>query len=232
MKVLIVEDEQSLANGLRFNFEAEGFAADVAASGEAGLELLANTRYDAIVLDVMLPGKSGFEVVAEVRETGNYTPVMMLTALGRPEDVLLGFEAGADDYLPKPFDLNILLARVNGLIRRNSWSKKTPETTSAARKFDINGRTIDLDNLELKTGDQTVRLTLMEAKLIEYLLNNSGKPVSRRSILEDVWGLQHDTDTRAIDNFIVRLRRFVEDSPNEPKIVETIRGVGYRLNRH
>ncbi|HMT09703.1 MAG TPA: response regulator transcription factor [Pyrinomonadaceae bacterium] len=231
MRVLIVEDERSLAEGLRFNFDAEGFDADVAPSGETGLEKLLSTKYDAIVLDVMLPGKSGFDVARELRDNGNYTPILMLTALGRPEDVLLGFEAGADDYLPKPFDLSILLARVNGLIRRNSWSKSSVATTPTTRKFDINGRTIDLDNLELKTASETIRLTLMETKLLEYLIQNEGKPVSRRSILEDVWGLQHDTDTRAIDNFIVRLRRFVEDSPNDPKIVETVRGVGYRLNR-
>jgi DNA-binding response OmpR family regulator len=231
MKVLIVEDEFSLAEGLRFNFDAEGYAADVAATGEVALERLNESKYDAIVLDVMMPGKSGFEVAAELRGRGDYTPILMLTALGRPEDVLLGFESGADDYLTKPFDLNILLVRVNGLIRRDAWSRSKPSNAREANIFDINGRKIDLENLTLSKGDDVIRLTLMEAKLIEYLIANIGKPVSRKSILEDVWQLQEDTDTRAIDNFIVRLRRYVEDEPNNPKIVETVRGVGYRLNQ-
>ncbi len=232
MRVLIVEDEQSLANGLRFNFEAEGFLPTVAPTGETALEILAAETFDVIVLDVMMPGKNGFDVVSELRSNGDYTPVLMLTALGRPEDVLLGFEAGADDYLAKPFDLNILLARVNGLIRRRGWIQNEQSKPSVLNVVDINGRKIDLTNLTLTNGDDTVRLTLMEAKLLEYMLAADGRPVSRKSILEDVWRLQEDTDTRAIDNFIVRLRRYVEDEPNSPKIVETVRGVGYRLNRN
>jgi len=208
IKVLIVEDELSLAEGLRFNLDAEGYAADVAGTGEAALDRLIDSKYDAIVLDVMMPGKSGFDVATELRERGDYTPILMLTALGRPEDVLLGFESGADDYLAKPFDLNILLARVNGLIRRNNWSQSERSSVESSTMFDINGRKIDLENLTLTNGDETIRL-----------------------ILEDVWQLQEDTDTRAIDNFIVRLRRYVEDEPNSPKIVETVRGVGYRLNQ-
>lgn len=231
IKVLIVEDELSLAEGLRFNLDAEGYAADVAGTGEAALDRLIDSKYDAIVLDVMMPGKSGFDVATELRERGDYTPILMLTALGRPEDVLLGFESGADDYLAKPFDLNILLARVNGLIRRNNWSQSERSSVESSTMFDINGRKIDLENLTLTNGDETIRLTLMEAKLLEYMISNKGKPVSRKSILEDVWQLQEDTDTRAIDNFIVRLRRYVEDEPNSPKIVETVRGVGYRLNQ-
>lgn len=231
IKVLIVEDERSLAEGLRFNLDAEGYAADVAGTGEAALDRLVDSKYDAIVLDVMMPGKSGFDVATELRERGDYTPILMLTALGRPEDVLLGFESGADDYLAKPFDLNILLARVNGLIRRNNWSQSERSSVESSTMFDINGRKIDLENLTLTNGDETIRLTLMEAKLLEYMISNKGKPVSRKSILEDVWQLQEDTDTRAIDNFIVRLRRYVEDEPNSPKIVETVRGVGYRLNQ-
>lgn len=230
MKALIVEDERSLAEGLRFNFEAEGFLPEVVMTGEIALDRLSADKYDVVVLDVMLPGKSGFDVVTELREKGDYTPVLMLTALGRPEDVLLGFEAGADDYLAKPFELNILLARVNGLIRRSGWSRSERSDPIPSNIVSINGRKIDLTNLTLTNGAETIRLTLMEAKLLEYMIANVGRPVSRKSILEDVWHLQEDTDTRAIDNFIVRLRRYVEDEPNNPKIVETVRGVGYRLN--
>jgi DNA-binding response OmpR family regulator len=225
MKILIVEDEQHLADGLRFNLEAEGYDAVVVETGEAGLEQLRGNSFDAVVLDVMLPGIDGFEVATQMREGGNYTPVLMLTARGRPEDVLEGFAAGADDYLPKPFDLNIFLARVGGLLRRSRWSA---EDSKAADVLTINERKVDLENLEIRNGEETVHLTLMEAKLLRYLIENEGRPVSRNAILEDVWQLQEDTDTRAIDNFIVRLRKYLEDSPTSPKILQTVRGVGYR----
>ncbi len=225
MKILIVEDEQHLADGLRFNLEAEGYDAVVAETGEAGLDQLAGGGFDAVVLDVMLPGIDGFEVATRMRDAGNYTPVLMLTARGRPEDVLEGFAAGADDYLPKPFDLNIFLARVGGLLRRSRWSA---EDTKTVELLTINERTVDLENLEIHNGGETVHLTLMEAKLLRYLIENEGRPVSRNAILEDVWQLQEDTDTRAIDNFIVRLRKYLEDSPTSPKILQTVRGVGYR----
>jgi len=141
--------------------------------------------------------------------------------------VLEGFEAGTDDYLPKPFDLNIFLARLNGLLRRTKWMKET----SPASQVLINGRTVDFENFELVHGDELVHLTLMETKLLQYLIDNEGRPVSRKAILEEVWQLQEDTDMRAIDNFIVRLRKLIEDEPNNPKIVQTVRGVGYRFVR-
>lgn len=229
MNILIVEDEKHLAEGLRFNLEAEGFDAVVAEDGEIALARLKEISFDVMILDVMMPGKTGFEVAIEMREHGDYTPILMLTALGRPEDVLHGFSAGADDYLAKPFDLGVLLARVNGLLRRREWLRSEVRVTPVDRLKTVNGRTIDLDNLELTYGDSMIRLTLMEAKFLEYLFANEGRAVSRKSILEEVWGLQVDTDTRAIDNFIVRLRKHLEDEPNNPKILQTVRGIGYRF---
>lgn len=230
MKILIVEDEGHLAEGLRFNLEAEGYEAEVAADGGEALDRLAASSFDAVVLDVMLPTVDGFQVARTMRERSDYTPILMLTARGRPEDVLQGFEAGTDDYLPKPFDLNIFLARLNGLMRRRDWMRAEGSRT-ATGKVNINGRVVDLENLELKHGGETIQLTLMEAKLLQYLIDNEGKPVSRKAILEEVWNLQEDTDTRAIDNFIVRLRKHLEDEPNFPRIVQTVRGVGYRFVR-
>ena len=226
MKILIVEDEQHIADGLKFNLEAEGYVPTVAGDGESGLELAGEGGFSAVVLDVMLPGIDGFEVARTMRDRDDYTPILMLTARGRPEDVLAGFEAGADDYLPKPFELNIFLARLNGLLRRRQWFAN--ETKTAETVLNINGRTVDLENLELRNGDELVHLTLMEAKLLRYLIENEGRPVARNAILEDVWRLQEDTDTRAIDNFIVRLRRYLENEPNSPKILQTVRGIGYR----
>lgn len=229
MKILIVEDEQHLADGLRFNLEAEGFEAEIAGDGETAVERLAAAKFDAVVLDVMMPGIDGFEVARTMRGRGDYTPVLMLTARGRPEDVLLGFEAGADDYLPKPFDLEIFLARLKGLLRRRQWLETESRSKDIASVVTVNGRTIDLENLELRNGDELVHITLMEAKLLRYLIEHEGRAVSRKVILEEVWDLQEDTDTRAIDNFIVRLRRHLEDEPNNPKIVQTVRGIGYKF---
>jgi DNA-binding response OmpR family regulator len=235
MKVLIVEDEQHLADGLRFNLEAENFEVEVAADGKAALEILSagNKQFDAIVLDVMLPEVDGFTVARRLREAENYTPILMLTARSRPEDVLEGFEAGADDYLPKPFELQIFLARLNGLLRRRDWLQREKTSDKAASAIDkiyvINGRTIDFESLELWNANESINLTLMEVKLLRYLIENAEKPVSRKTILEDVWDLHEDTDTRAIDNFIVRLRRYLEDEPNNPKILQTVRGIGYKF---
>jgi DNA-binding response OmpR family regulator len=225
-RVLIVEDEQHLAEGLRFNLEAEGFGADIVETGEAALERLvghAREPYDLVVLDVMLPGKDGFAVVSELREAKQFVPVLILTARGRPEDVLKGFAAGADDYLPKPTELAILLARVGGLLRRSGWMRRAQD------RYTFSGKTIDFDTLEVRVGDRTFPLTLMEANLLRYLVSHEGKAVSRKAMLEEVWGLREDTDTRAIDNFIVRLRRYIEREPGRPRHLITVRGVGYRF---
>jgi len=235
-RVLIVEDEAHLAEGLRFNLEAEGYSVQVAGDGEAALEQLgrAEGRFDAVVLDVMLPGIDGFAVASALRQSKNYVPILMLTARGRPEDVLAGFAAGADDYLSKPFELPIFLARLQGLLRRSSWlaskERSLPVASDAdSELFALNGKTIDFGSLELRMEDSTIQMTLMEAKLLRHLIRNRGKTVSRKSILEDVWGLREDTDTRAIDNFIVRLRRYLEEDPSKPQHLVTVRGVGYRF---
>lgn len=233
MKILIAEDEEHLAQGLKFNLEAEGFEAEVANDGEEALSKITGGTYDAIVLDVMMPKADGFTVARTLRDRGDFTPILMLTALSRTEDVLEGFAAGADDYLPKPFDLSIFIARLNGLLRRKEWLKgqtaAIQSESSLPGVVEINGRTIDFGNLEIRHADSHNTLTLMEAKLLRFLLQNEGKAVARKSILEEVWGLREDTDTRAIDNFIVRLRRYLEDDPNNPQFVQTVRGVGYKF---
>jgi two-component system, OmpR family, alkaline phosphatase synthesis response regulator PhoP len=259
-RVLVVEDEAHLAKGLRFNIEAEGHSVEVSGDGETALDrlLAKHENFDAVVLDVMLPGKDGFTVVSALRKARNYTPVLILTARGRPEDVLEGFASGADDYLPKPFQLPIFLARLQGLLRRNQWlraEKKEPksrvgngaeketsaraangaasttaaDTATDADVFSFDGKTIDFGTLELRVDDTIIQLTLMEAKLLRHLIRSKGRTVSRKSILEDVWGLHEDTDTRAIDNFVVRLRRYIEKNPSKPQHLLTVRGVGYRF---
>ena len=225
-RVLVVEDEHHLAEGLRFNLVAEGYEADVVDTGEAALNRLVGPdrqQYDVVVLDVMLPGKDGFAVVSELRSARQFVPVLMLTARNRPEDVLKGFGAGADDYLPKPTELAILLARVRGLVRRSGWMRQ------ASDRYTFAGKTIDFETLELRVGEKTLPLTLMEANLLRHLIAHEGKAVSRKARLEQVWGVHEDTDTRAIDNFIVRLRRYIEQEPARPQHLLTVRGVGYRF---
>jgi DNA-binding response OmpR family regulator len=234
-KVLVVEDEQHLADGLRFNLEAEGYQVQVTDTGESALEVLNAdpSAFDVVVLDVMLPGKDGFSVMSEMRGAGQFVPTLMLTARGHPNDVLKGFAAGADDYLTKPFDLAILIARIRGLLRRREWLTKSlnPASTSppAQDVFKFGDKSVDFDRLELRVRDQTFPLTLMEGNVLRYLIQHDGKPVSRKRMLEEVWNLHEDTDTRAIDNFIVRLRRYIEDDPVKPRHVLTVRGVGYRF---
>jgi len=238
-RILVVEDEAHLAEGLRFNLEQEGHSVQVVGNGEDALERLSKgpEDFDALVLDVMLPGTDGFSVARTLRQSKNYIPLLMLTARSRPEDVLQGFECGADDYLPKPFNLSILIARVGSLLRRKSWehgathppAKSSSRTADSADTFRFGEKVVDFQNLLLKTGKETVQLTLMESELLRYLIQNAGHPVSRKAILENVWNLQEDTDTRAIDNFIVRLRKYIEDEPSAPRHLVTVRGLGYKF---
>ncbi|MGC4051890.1 MAG: response regulator transcription factor [Paludibaculum sp.] len=240
-RILVVEDEQHLAEGLRFNLEAEGYQVEVVDNGEAALTLLVpenptpqSAAFDVVVLDVMLPGKDGFTVISELRQSGQFIPTLMLTARGHPDDVLRGFSAGADDYLTKPFDLGILIARLRGLLRRKEWLQSSLSSAAATPPepkdtYTFGEKSVNFDRLELVVRGEAFPLTLMEANLLRHLIQHEGAPVSRKTMLEEVWGLREDTDTRAIDNFIVRLRRYIEDVPTRPRHLLTVRGVGYRF---
>jgi DNA-binding response OmpR family regulator len=232
-RILVVEDEQHLADGLRFNLEAEQHDVDLVDNGEEALERLTAepNRYDLVILDLMLPGIDGFGVVTELRRARRFVPVLMLTARGRSEDVIRGLGVGADDYLPKPFELPVLLSRVRGLLRRHAWVRLevAAQTSSVASHFSFRDKNVDFEQLEIRIGEKRMPLTLMEAALLRYLVQHQGRPVPRKEILERVWGVRDDTDTRAIDNFIVRLRRYIEDRPGSPKILLTVRGVGYKF---
>jgi DNA-binding response OmpR family regulator len=235
--IAVIEDEEHLAQGLLFNLQAEGYRTHHEADGDMALEYLLHTpdKIDAIVLDCMLPGTDGFDIVRNLREARRYTPVLMLTARSRPEEVLEGLEAGADDYLPKPFDLNILLVRIKSLLRRTAWqrtqtsSDTAPQPPEPSSEYAFNHRTIRFDELELIAPNRTTQLTIMEADLLRFFTEREGQIVSRKDILEQVWRVHEDTDTRAIDNFIVRLRRYIEDDPAHPQHLLTVRGIGYRF---
>ena len=236
-RILIVEDEQHIADGLRFNLEAEGYQVHTVDTGEAALDLLspsadppATHAFDVVILDVMLPAKDGFTVVSELRRAGQFIPTLLLTARGRPEDILEGFAAGADDYLPKPFELSILIARIRGLLRRNQWLRSHPAPKAETPDlFTFGDKSVHFDSLEVHACGKIYPLTVMEASILRYLIEHAGKAISRKEMLQEVWGLREDTDTRAIDNFIVRLRRYIEDDPARPKHLVTVRGIGYRF---
>jgi len=229
-RLLIVEDEEHLATGLRFNLEAEGYDVEVEEDGQVALDRLTGSQngVDLVLLDVMLPGLDGFEVVRRLREAGSFVPVVMLTARGQIEDVLRGFELGADDYLPKPFDLSILIARIQGLLRRKTWLEKLPDSQHA-EEFCFAGKRLDFSRQVLERDGVEKSLTLMEATLLRFLVEREGRPVERRVLLEEVWGVRKDTDTRTVDNFIARLRRAIEDEPSNPRHLQTVRGIGYRF---
>lgn len=243
--ILVVEDEKHLADGLKFNLGIEGYEVTVAPDAETAAKLIdGGARFDALVLDVMLPGMNGFDLARKLRLRGLYIPILMLTARSRPDDIVKGFESGADDYLPKPFELSVFLARVRSLLRRREWLRDeslkpasspvdddlhVADAGTKTPRVDVGNRQIDFETLEITGGDAPVSLTVMEADLLRYLIEHSGKVVSRKSLLADLWGLHEDTDTRAIDNFIVRLRRYIEPEPAKPRFLLTVRGVGYRF---
>lgn len=229
--IAVIEDEEHLAQGLLFNLQAEGYTTHHEADGDAALAYLLNTQEPiaAIVLDCMLPGTDGFAIVRALREAQRYTPVLLLTARSNPEDILEGLEAGADDYLPKPFELSILLVRLKSLLRRAAWQNAPAPPEAPPDEYIFDHRTIRFDTLELIAPNRTTHLTLMEADLLRYLTDREGEIVPRKDILEQVWRVHEDTDTRAIDNFIVRLRRYIEDDPAAPAHLLTVRGIGYRF---
>jgi DNA-binding response OmpR family regulator len=228
-RLLIVEDEAHLATGIKYNLELEGYAVEVEEDGKQALLRLTEGEdagsFDLIILDVMLPGMDGFTLAQTLREAADFTPILMLTAKGLPEDVVYGLEVGADDYLPKPFDLSVLLARVKGLLRRRDWARGD----NGLERCRIGEAEVDFGSFQISARGTTSQLTLLEATLLKLLFQNAGRVVSKAEILEKVWNVHPETQTRAVDNFIVRLRRYLEPNPRLPKYLHTVRGAGYRL---
>jgi len=228
-RLLVVEDEDHLAAGLKLNLELEGYRVDVAANAkEAGQRLLDPTGYDAIVLDVMLPDINGFDLCKKFREVGNFIPVIMLTARSSPDDRVRGLEAGADDYMVKPFELGELLARVRSMLRRRQWEQDVGNHVKAST-LSFGDAEINFDTHEVKVAAETVQLTQLELDLLRYFAENAGRVLSRTELLERVWKLRNYGNTRTVDNFISRLRRRFEDDPSDPTHFLSVRGAGYKF---
>ena len=229
--VLLVEDEAHIAEAIQFNLEAEGHEVAWVATGRAAIERLGvDPPVDLVILDLMLPEMGGFEVARRARATGNYVPILIVTAKDDAQDRVRGIEEGADDYLTKPFSLDELLARVRALLRRRRWDGVAPD--AAPPRSEVIGRvTVHFDRFELETPEGTVRLTTREAGLLRALIEREGSALERGELLEQVWGLRADTRTRVVDTFVHRLRRYVEPDPSRPRHIVSVRGHGYRLVR-
>jgi DNA-binding response OmpR family regulator len=230
--VLVVEDEAHLAEGLRFNLEAEGYEVEVAADGRAAVECLlgGERRYDLVLLDLMLPELNGVEVARRVRAAGNFVPILILTAKDAASDVVRGIEEGGDDYMTKPFVLAELLARVRALLRRRRWDGGAGGDDDL-REVSFGTVTVHFDRFEIDRGEESVSLTVRESALLRALIEREGKAVTRGELLEVVWGLRPDTNTRVVDSFVARLRRYVEEDPSRPRHILSVRGHGYKFVR-
>jgi DNA-binding response OmpR family regulator len=232
-RILIVEDDAHIADGVQFNLEQENYEVEIASDGRAAVELLTDSegqRFDLVILDLMLPEMSGFDVARRTRASGNFVRILMLTAKDDASDIVRGLEEGADDYLTKPFRLDELLARVRGLLRRRRWDGV--ETTNEPLQDVVVGRsTIRFDRFTIETPQETVELTTREVGLLRALVDREGETVTRGELLQEVWGLRPDTNTRVIDSFIVRLRRYLEPDPSRPEHIVSVRGRGYRFER-
>lgn len=227
-RILVVEDEPHIAAGLKLNLELDGFEAMVAESArDAGYRLLDPEGFDLILLDVMLPDIDGLTFCKRLRDSGNLTPVLMLTANDRPEDRVAGLEAGADDYLGKPFDLDELRARVASLLRRRRWSKRPAPRQGAVIRFGTVA--VDFEAYTIEIEGRPAKLTRLEFDLLRYFVNNPRRVLSREELIEQVWQLSNHPNTRVVDNFIVRLRRQIEPNPRKPIHLLSVRGAGYQF---
>lgn len=223
-KILLVEDEETMAVGLEYNLSEEGYEVDWVKDGKEALKHFEEQNYDMIILDIMLPYHDGFEIAELVRKKNPQMPILMLTARAGLEDKIKGLELGADDYLTKPFHLKELLLRVKGMLKRKSWYSKAI-TNQPVYKFGDNE--ITFENLKCKKGKIEFQLTTYEAMIMKYLIDNKGKVVSRKELLENVWNLNPEVETRTVDNFIVRLRKRFEKDPSNPVYIVSVRSAGY-----
>ena len=223
-RILLVEDEESLARGLQFNLEAEGYKVTLARDGQQAIDFFDQQKFDLVILDVMLPYHDGFEIAQYIREKSQQLPILFLTARRSPDDRIKGLKLGADDYLAKPFSLDELLLRVKRILQRKSWYLHDD-----LQKFQLGQWQIDLQALQIIGEEKTINLTQLEANVLKYLLERRGKVVSRQELLENVWQTDAEIETRTVDIFIARLRKYLNDDPANPQWIKSVRGIGYMI---
>jgi DNA-binding response OmpR family regulator len=223
-RILVVEDEPAMQLGLKDNLEMEGYEITLAGDGETGAQLAITGTFDLILLDVMLPRLSGFDLCKRVRESGQSTPILLLTARGEEIDKVLGLELGADDYITKPFGVRELLARVKAHLRRHSWHDRKPQALTSIGRLQI-----DFTAFAAFENQQEIKLSHKEFEILAFLHQHKNQVVSRYELLEKVWGYEEQPTTRTVDNFIVRLRQKIESNPNQPKVILTAHGSGYKM---
>jgi two-component system OmpR family response regulator len=229
-RILLVEDERHLAAGLKLNFEFEGFVVEIAGAAREAMSLLARAEpFQVMVLDVSLPDIDGFELCERIRRAGNYTPVIMLTARSSPQDRVAGLEAGADDYLTKPFELDELLARVRSQLRRRRWDSAVEPTPHTGDVLRFGEAVLDFARQEATCRGQPIKLTRLEFDLVRYFAEHAGRVIPREELLQEVWKLRNWPNTRTVDNFLMRLRRHFEADPVEPAHFLSVRGAGYKF---
>ncbi len=226
--ILLVEDEEHIAQGLVFNLEQEGYQVTHAETGSAAMQIFDNERFDLVVLDLMLPDGHGIDLCKKMRETSPQLPILILTALGEEHSRIKGLQAGADDYLGKPFNLEEFLLRVSGMLRRSTWYQ--PDL-SKNESYQFGRNSVDLKNLQAVTANGVIRLTELEGRMLETFFAHAGDTLTRAELLKSVWGMAEDTETRTLDNFVVRLRKYFEQDPTKPRHFLTVRGRGYRFER-
>jgi len=227
-RILLVEDETHIAQGLIFNLELEGYLVTHAETGAAAMHAFSGKAHDLVILDLMLPDSHGIDICRQMRKAQPQLPILMLTALGEEQDRIKGLKEGADDYLSKPFSLDELLLRVHGMLRRSAWYQPTYNREEV---YSFRNNRIDLRNLEAVTANGNIRLTELESRMLETFFAREGETLTRAELLKSVWGMAEDTETRTLDNFIVRLRKYFEEDPTKPKHFLTVRGRGYRFVR-
>ena len=225
-KILIIEDELNMVNGLKDNLEFDGYEVEIAMEGGSGLERILGNKYDLILLDIMLPQISGFDICKAVRKEGINTPIVLLTAKGEEIDKVLGLELGADDYITKPFSLRELLARIKAILRR---VQNENEEGLEPEFISIGNIKVNFKNYLAFEGTNEIKMSYKEFGILHYLYLNAGKIIQRDDLMSDVWGIEYDISTRTVDNFILKLRQKIEVDPNNPKIILTVHGIGYKM---
>lgn len=228
-RILVIEDEEHLATGLKLNLELEGYQVRICENGKSAAAALLKAPFDLILLDVMLPDTNGFDLCRRIRDSGNFVPVIMLTARGAPEDRVRGLESGADDYVPKPFALEELLARVRSILRRRDWEQYQQKESQTGTTFRFANAIVDFSRHEVRVDGKEIHLTQLELEILRYFANNPNRVISRQELLEQVWKLKNTTNTRTVDNFVSRLRKHFEQDPSKPRIFISVRSAGYRF---